>query len=82
MAPEEDGTLITKDVENGSSNPIKGISNVNGISLLTLQGNGMVGIPGFSKRLFETLAHEKINVIITTLKFLTPKFWMILIVQW
>ncbi len=66
MAPEEDGTLITKDVENGSSNPIKGISNVNGISLLTLQGNGMVGIPGFSKRLFETLAHEKINVIITT----------------
>ena len=42
MAPEEDCTLITKDVENGSSNPIKGISNVNGISLLTLQGNGMV----------------------------------------
>lgn len=66
MAPDEDGTLITKDVENGNSNPIKGISNVNGISLLTLQGNGMVGIPGFSKRLFETLAHEKINVIITT----------------
>jgi len=66
MAPAEDGTLITKDVENGNSNPIKGISNVNGISLLTLQGNGMVGIPGFSKRLFETLAHEKINVIITT----------------
>lgn len=66
MAPDEDGTLITKNVENGSTNPIKGISNVNGISLLTLQGNGMVGIPGFSKRLFETLAHEKINVIITT----------------
>ena len=66
MAPDEDGTLITKNVENGSANPIKGISNVNGISLLTLQGNGMVGIPGFSKRLFETLAHEKINVIITT----------------
>jgi aspartokinase/homoserine dehydrogenase 1 len=66
LAPDEDGTLITKDPENGSLNPIKGISNVNGISLLTLQGNGMVGIPGFSKRLFETLAHEKINVIITT----------------
>ena len=60
MAPDEDGNLITKDVENGNSNPIKGISNVNGISLLTFpQGNGMVGIPGFSKRLFETLAHEK-----------------------
>ena len=36
------------------------------MALLTLQGNGMVGIPGFSKRLFETLAREKINVIIAT----------------
>ena len=66
LAPEEAGTLITQNVNNGSNNPIKGISNVNDISLLTLQGNGMVGIPGFSKRLFETLANEKINIIITT----------------
>ncbi len=66
LKPEEEGTLITKVVANGNGNPIKGISNINGISLLTLQGNGMVGIPGFSKRLFETLAREKINVVITT----------------
>jgi len=66
LAPEDAGTLITKVVENGSKFPIKGISNINNVSLLTLQGNGMVGIPGFSKRLFETLAHSKINVIIIT----------------
>ena len=66
LAPEDAGTLITKVVENGSEFPIKGISNINNVSLLTLQGNGMVGIPGFSKRLFETLAHSKINVIIIT----------------
>ena len=66
LAPEEAGTLITQNVNNSSNNPIKGISNVNDISLLTLQGNGMVGIPGFSKRLFEALANEKINIIITT----------------
>jgi aspartokinase/homoserine dehydrogenase 1 len=66
LAPEDLGTLITKIVENGSQFPIKGISNINNVSLLTLQGNGMVGIPGFSKRLFETLAHSKINVIIIT----------------
>ncbi|MDB4180677.1 bifunctional aspartate kinase/homoserine dehydrogenase I [Flavobacteriaceae bacterium] len=66
LAPEDSGTLITKVVENGSESPIKGISNINNVSLLTLQGNGMVGIPGFSKRLFETLAHSKINVIIIT----------------
>lgn len=66
LKPEEEGTIITKVVHNGNANPIKGISNINGISLLTLQGHGMVGIPGFSKRLFETLAREKINVVITT----------------
>jgi aspartokinase/homoserine dehydrogenase 1 len=66
LAPEDPGTSITNKVKNGQNNPIKGISNVNDITLLTLQGNGMVGIPGFSKRLFETLANEKINIIITT----------------
>ena len=66
LKPKEEGTIITKVVHNGNANPIKGISNINGISLLTLQGHGMVGIPGFSKRLFETLAREKINVVITT----------------
>jgi aspartokinase/homoserine dehydrogenase 1 len=66
LKPEDQGTLITKTVENGNQSPIKGISNINNVSLITLQGNGMVGIPGFSKRLFETLAHEKINVIIIT----------------
>jgi aspartokinase/homoserine dehydrogenase 1 len=66
LAPQDPGTLITKISENGSQSPIKGISNINNVSLLTLQGNGMVGIPGFSKRLFETLAHSKINVIIIT----------------
>ncbi len=66
LAPKDPGTLITKIVENGHQSPIKGISNINDVSLLTLQGNGMVGIPGFSKRLFETLAHSKINIIIIT----------------
>ncbi len=66
LAPEDKGTLITHLVKNRNPNPIKGISNINSIALLTLQGNGMVGIPGFSKRLFETLAREKINIIIAT----------------
>ena len=65
LDPNAGGTLITKHVTNGKR-PAKGISNVNNIALLTLQGNGMVGIPGFSKRLFETLAQEKINVILIT----------------
>lgn len=65
MEPEAVGTIISKDA-NGSGNPVKGISNISNIALLTLQGSGMVGIPGFSKRLFETLSNEKINVILIT----------------
>ncbi len=65
MEPEAMGTVISAQV-NGKVSPVKGISNIDHIALLTLQGNGMVGIPGFSKRLFETLAQEKINVILIT----------------
>ena len=66
MAPEDVGTSITKHIHNGKNLAVKGISNISDIALLTLQGNGMVGIPGFSKRLFETLSQEKINVILIT----------------
>lgn len=65
LKPNDVGTLISKD-SNGVSTVAKGITNINNISLLTLQGNGMVGIPGFSKRLFETLAQERVNVILIT----------------
>jgi aspartokinase/homoserine dehydrogenase 1 len=66
MQPEDPGTWISKSSTNGRLHPVKGISNINGIALLTLQGNGMVGIPGFSKRLFETLSQERINIILIT----------------
>jgi len=66
MAPDDSGTYISKDNSNGTNLAVKGISNIDDIALLTLQGNGMVGIPGFSKRLFETLSQEKINVILIT----------------
>jgi bifunctional aspartokinase / homoserine dehydrogenase 1 len=65
FAPDDYGTLIEKEVhKNGSS--VRGISSMNKIALLSLEGSGMVGIPGFSKRLFEALANESINVILIT----------------
>ncbi len=65
FVPEEYGTLI----ENESAvtdSFIRGISSINKISLLSLEGSGMIGIPGFSKRLFEALAKESVNVILIT----------------
>jgi len=65
LDPEATGTIISNE-EISSTLPVKGISNISNIALLTLQGTGMVGIPGFSKRLFETLSQKKINVIMIT----------------
>ncbi|UAB75058.1 bifunctional aspartate kinase/homoserine dehydrogenase I [Mesoflavibacter sp. SCSIO 43206] len=63
--PNAIGTVITKQ-DNEKNLTVKGISNINDVALLTLEGSGMIGIPGFSKRLFEVLANEKINVIFIT----------------
>jgi aspartokinase/homoserine dehydrogenase 1 len=62
--PESVGTLICNHPKNG--NEVKGISHIEDISLITLEGGGMIGIPGFSKRLFETLSQQKINVVFIT----------------
>ena len=65
FAPEDYGTVIENAaIKNGNS--IRGISSINKIALVSLEGSGMVGIPGFSKRLFEALANAAINVILIT----------------
>lgn len=60
--PQATGTLISADSVNGKL--IKGISSMNQISLLNVQGSGLLGVVGVSMRLFSTLAKEKINVIL------------------
>ncbi len=63
--PAFGGTVIRHDCnENGL--PIKGISSIDKISLINLQGSGMVGKAGFSGRLFSLLARERINVMLIT----------------
>jgi len=65
FAKDEPGTEIKNDAQPGS-NIIRGISSINNIALLSLEGSGMVGVPGFSKRLFEALSNATINVILIT----------------
>ncbi|EAQ39946.3 bifunctional aspartokinase/homoserine dehydrogenase 1 [Dokdonia sp. MED134] len=65
MAPEEPGTRIgNQDIAH--PNPIKGISHISDVALLTLEGAGMVGISGISKRLFEVLSQQQVNIILIT----------------
>jgi aspartokinase/homoserine dehydrogenase 1 len=57
------GTRIGAD-GNGKEMIIKGISSMNRISLLSVEGSGLQGVVGVSMRLFGALAKEKINVIL------------------
>ena len=63
--PQAYGTLIEKNPPR-SKDSVIGISNSDNIALLSLEGSGMVGIPGFSSRLFETLSQNDINIILIT----------------
>ena len=65
FAPGDPGTVI-ENTSSRDNSSIRGISSIGKIALLSLEGSGMVGIPGFSKRLFEALSNEKINVILIT----------------
>ncbi|MFV8376930.1 bifunctional aspartate kinase/homoserine dehydrogenase I [Flavobacterium sp. LB1P71] len=63
--PEAEGTYISNQ-EMVHTNPVKGISHIDNITLITLEGPGMIGVTGSSKRLFEVLSQESINVIFIT----------------
>lgn len=49
-----------------SNLPIKGISSINNISIINLEGSGMVGKAGFAGRLFHLLSREQINMVLIT----------------
>jgi aspartokinase/homoserine dehydrogenase 1 len=62
LNPDFPGTVISKKTNHNFI--IQGISSISDIALLRLQGSGMVGVPGVSKRLFGALSNEKINIIL------------------
>ncbi|GEO07089.1 bifunctional aspartate kinase/homoserine dehydrogenase I [Adhaeribacter aerolatus] len=65
FAPEAFGTLITHSPR-PSEAPVKGISSIEQISLLTISGSGMVGASGVAMRFFGALGRKGVNVILIT----------------
>ena len=63
--PEERGTIVSKSSKE-NFRWVTGITHIDSIKLLNIEGSGMVGIPGFSKRFFEILFQENINVVLIT----------------
>ncbi len=62
LNPESEGTLIWTDSTGGGE--VKAVTSVRGISLLMLEGAGMMGVPGISARMFSALASKEINVLL------------------
>lgn len=65
FAPDDEGTLIEAE-SSATGEMVRGITSIDKICVLSLEGSGMVGIPGFSKRLFDALSRAEINVILIT----------------
>ncbi|MCR5242479.1 MAG: bifunctional aspartate kinase/homoserine dehydrogenase I [Prevotella sp.] len=63
--PEHPGTLI-KDKINDDQKPIKGISSINGTTLITVTGLSMVGVIGVNRRIFTVLADNGISVFMVS----------------
>lgn len=61
--PTAPGTLISRS-GSGDDRLAKGISSVGDLTLLTLRGLAMVGVPGIAERLFRALAARRVNVIL------------------
>lgn len=67
FSPSLNGTLISSSTPSFHGiSPIKGVSSIDDIDLITLQGPGMVGVKGISSRLFGALAQAGVNIIMIT----------------
>jgi aspartokinase/homoserine dehydrogenase 1 len=62
---ENPGTRIVRHAAE-SACPVRGISSMNQVVLVRVQGSGMMGVSGFSARLFGALARRGISVILIT----------------
>ena len=61
---ESPGTTISSQPDPGSG--VRGVSSIDGMALVTLVGGGMVGIPGYSRRMFMALSMRQVNVVLIT----------------
>ncbi|MBD5322582.1 MAG: bifunctional aspartate kinase/homoserine dehydrogenase I [Bacteroides sp.] len=63
--PEAQGSVIRNVIEDDRK-PIKGISSINGTSLITVAGLSMVGVIGVNRRIFTALADNGISVFMVS----------------
>ncbi|MEJ2053410.1 MAG: bifunctional aspartate kinase/homoserine dehydrogenase I [Calditrichaceae bacterium] len=65
LNPDFPGTIIGPD-KRENKHAIRGISSIDNLALLTIQGSGMIGVAGIAQRIFSALGRRQINIILIT----------------
>jgi len=63
--PQADGTLISEK-QSDQKLRVKGISDLKGLSMLSISGPGMKGIVGMAGRIFSTVSRADVSIILIT----------------
>lgn len=62
FSPQEKGTRIVHEVRH-EGRAVKAITAITGLSLVTVEGRGMLGVPGVAAKVFTAVARESVNVL-------------------
>lgn len=65
LNPTAPGTLIAKDVDK-NPNEITGLASIDNVSIINVEGGGMMGMPGMASRIFDSFARSGVNIIMIT----------------
>ncbi len=60
--PSHPGTFIVREPKSNGL-LIKAITVIRNLSMITVEGHGMIGVPGVAARVFTTVARERVNVL-------------------
>jgi len=60
--PAHPGTLVVEEPIQ-KADAVKGITSIKGVTLVTVEGRGMMGVPGVAARLFAAVAQEGVSVM-------------------
>jgi aspartokinase/homoserine dehydrogenase 1 len=66
LNPAAEGTCICDKAESLKSSPVRGVTSISNVSLITVQGSGMIGVVGITSRLFSCISRKKVNVMLIT----------------
>jgi aspartate kinase len=62
FSPDSPGTLITRESP-PSHQGVKTVTSIRDLSLVSIEGSGMIGVPGTAQRAFGSIAQLRINVL-------------------